>query len=379
MESHPPSPNEANPSPEMPDANGQLAGVAAQLKAGAQPSPVAVRTFLSWFGIQRRGYYKIREIRAALKKANLLTVPDFESAYIDAAMTFALPPVSSGGAAALPPITVSGSAGASVSLSMATVDGVAIPALLGGATADPTYRIGKLAAANNAPIGVKPGASLQEAVTLLLSHDFSQLPVMQSEYSVKGMVSWSSIGSRLALGQKGDMVDDFIETPIEISADASLFTVIGTIVGKDYVLIRDAKNKITGIVTTSDLSVQFGQLGEPFLLLGEIENHVRRLIDGKFSVEDVKAARDPADEDREVKSVADLTFGEYVRLLSNPQRWSKVKLSVDRSVFVRQLDQVREIRNDVMHFDPDGVDDEDLITLRRFGRFLATLQELGAT
>jgi hypothetical protein len=32
-----------------------------------------------------------------------------------------------------------------------------------------------------------------------------------------------------------------------------------------------------------------------------------------------------------------------------------------------------------MHFDPDGVDDEDLVTLRRFGSFLAKLQDLGAT
>jgi CBS domain-containing protein len=361
------------------DADAQLAAVAAQLNAGTQPSVVTVRTFLSWFGIQRRGYYKVREIRAALRKAGLLTVPDFESAYIDSAMTFALPPVSGTGAVAPPPLTVSGSAAVAVSLSVATADGVAVPALLGGATADPTYRIGKLAAANKPPISVKPGASVQEAVTLLLSHDFSQLPVMQSEYSVKGMVSWASIGSRLALGQKGDTVDDFIETPIEFSADASLFAVIGTIVGKDYVLIRGEKNKITGIVTTSDLSVQFGQLGEPFLLLGEIENHVRRLIDGKFTLDEVKQARDPADADRDVKSVADLAFGEYVRLLSKPERWNKLNLSVDRSVFVKQLDQVREIRNDVMHFDPDGVDNEDLATLRRFGRFLATLQELGAT
>jgi hypothetical protein len=32
-----------------------------------------------------------------------------------------------------------------------------------------------------------------------------------------------------------------------------------------------------------------------------------------------------------------------------------------------------------MHFDPDGVDEDDLGALRRFGRFLVRLQELGAT
>lgn len=364
---------------EMLDAVGQLAAVAAQLQAGTAPSPITVRTFLSWFGIHRRGFYKVREIRSALKNAGLATVPDFESAYIDSAMTFALPPASIGVTATSTQTLNIGVSGVALSGSMGAVEVVANSTFLSGASADPTYRIGKLAAANKPPVGVKPGATLQEAVTLLLSHDFSQLPVMQSEYSVKGMVSWASIGARLALGQHSDTVDNFIETAIEISADTSLFAVIGTIVGKDYVLVRDAKNKITGIVTTSDLGVQFGQLGEPFLLLGEIENHVRRLIDGKFTIDEVKAARDPGDAEREVKSVADLAFGEYVRLLSNPERWSKLKLSVDRSVFIKQLDQVREIRNDVMHFDPDGVDNEDLSTLRLFGRFLTTLQEMGAT
>jgi len=39
----------------------------------------------------------------------------------------------------------------------------------------------------------------------------------------------------------------------------------------EYVLIRAADRRICGIVTTSDLGLQFLQLGEPFLLLGEIE------------------------------------------------------------------------------------------------------------
>lgn len=165
----------------------------------------------------------------------------------------------------------------------------------------------------------------------------------------------------------------------EISADASLFAAIQTIVENQYVLIRAGDGKVSGIVTTSDLSLQFRQLAEPFLLLGEIENHIRRLIDGKFTIEEVKQARDPADADRTVESVADLAFGEYVRLLQNPNRWQKLKLAVDRALFIEQLDRIREIRNDVMHFDPDGVADEDLLALRRFVRFLQMLQDLGAT
>jgi hypothetical protein len=66
-------------------------------------------------------------------------------------------------------------------------------------------------------------------------------------------------------------------------------------VEQGYVLVRDETNKVVGIVTTSDLSLQFKQLTEPFLLLGEIENQVRRLMDGKFTRDELAHAKDPND------------------------------------------------------------------------------------
>jgi hypothetical protein len=41
---------------------------------------VSVRTMLSWFGAERRGYWKVKDIRKALNKLKLRTVPDFEQA-----------------------------------------------------------------------------------------------------------------------------------------------------------------------------------------------------------------------------------------------------------------------------------------------------------
>ena len=251
------------------------------------------------------------------------------------------------------------------------------PELLEGGLSDPTYRIGKLAAANRPPVSIAVDAPLHEAVTLMMLHDFSQLPVMQGTRTVKGIITWKSIGSRLALGTGGDTVRDFMEPASEISADASLAAAIRTIVDRHYVLVRDTEQQISGIVTTTDVSLRFQQLAEPFLLLGEIENHVRCLIDGKFRLEEVETFRSPDDPDRDVQSVSDLTFGEYRRLLENPEMWEKLDIRVDRFSFVEQLDRVREIRNDVMHFDPDGVRDEELRTLRQFVQFLQGLQAMG--
>lgn len=122
--------------------------------------------------------------------------------------------------------------------------------------------------------------------------------------------------------------------------------------------------------------MQFRQLAEPFLLLGEIEQHIRSLIEGKFTQPELSASKDAADTDRTIERVADLTIGECRRLIENPGNWERLKLKVDRVSFINDLERVREIRNDVMHFDPDPFPEADLATLRRFVRFLQRLRQL---
>jgi predicted transcriptional regulator len=247
------------------------------------------------------------------------------------------------------------------------------------AFADPTFRVSKLAAANRPPVSVQPDSTITEAVTLMMANNFSQLPVISGERNVKGILTWRSIGSRLAVGQRPVVAREAMQRHAEVSADASLFAVIPVIVDHQYVLVRGSDQTIVGIVTTSDLSLQFLQLAEPFLRLGEIENHLRRLINARFRPTELAAAQDPGDAARTIEKAADLTFGEYRRLLEEPGRWSRLGLQIDRVTFIGLLDKVRKIRNDVMHFDPDGIPNGDLEILRNFARFLRTLQALEST
>lgn len=351
----------------MPQFPAKLIEVAQRLETQEIPEKTTVRSFLDWFGAQRRGYYVVQNIRSALDKLDLTTDPDFEAAYIDELITFKRP------SATHPSPAPSGS----VQPETSRATPVTAVGLLDGSISDPTQRIGKLASANKPPMSVKPDATVNEAVTKMLTYDYSQLPIMPNERDVKGVVSWASIGSRLALGRACTYVRDCRYPHHEISADTSLFAAIDTIVNHEYVLIRGHDQKISGIVTTSDLSLQFLQLGEPFLLLGEIENHIRRLISGKFTAAELSEAKDPADTTREISGISDLTFGEYAFLIGNPARWTKLELNIDRAVFLEQLEKVRTIRNDVMHFDPDGPVPADLETLRKFVKFLQELRNIG--
>jgi hypothetical protein len=201
---------------------------------------------------------------------------------------------------------------------------------------------------------------------------------MTGTRDVKGVVSWKTIGSRLALQKSCTTARDCMEPAHIISSEESLFAAISVIAAHDYVLVRANDQQIAGIITASDLNEQFRKLAEPFLLVGEIENGVRRMLHGKFTVAELKSAKFPDDTEREVEGVADLTFGEYLRLLEPEKHWTKLKLEIDRVEFIKRLEKIREIRNDVMHFDPDGLEEEDLNTLREFAQFLKRLRDVGA-
>jgi hypothetical protein len=77
--------------------------------------------------------------------------------------------------------------------------------------------------------------------------------------------------------------------------------------------------------------------GGTFLVLGEIENHIRNLVRGKFTAEELTSIRDPDDSARTIENVEDLTFGEYLRLLENCERWERLGLQIDRPTFVKEL------------------------------------------
>ena len=334
----------------MSQSDEKLKAVVAQLKKGVAPQKETVRSFLLWFGSERRGYRVVRHIRGQLKKYGVATSPDFEYTYIDGYISFVSAPT----------------AGDPTIADLATVQ------------TDPTQRISRLESANNDPVTVKPDATLQQAVTLMLTNDFSQLPVMTSPREVKGIISWKTIGSRLALKRPCPAVSDCMEPAHIVGSDESLFSTISTIATYDYVLVQGKDKKICGIVTATDFNDQFRKLAEPFLVVGEIEHGIRRLIHGKFTEKELNEAKAPGEDGRTIEGVADLTFGEHIRLLENEKKWKKVGLEIDRVEFVARLNKVREIRNDVMHFDPDGMEPSDMELLREFAQFLKRLRDVGA-
>ena len=122
----------------------KLENICSQLKKGVAPPNETVRSFLLWFGGERRGWHVVRRIRLKLNRYGLETVPDFEYEYLDGQIGFAK--------------------------KKGTRD--AAGSDLGFTERDPIYRIGRLQSANVSPISIKPDSTLQQAITLMLAMIF---------------------------------------------------------------------------------------------------------------------------------------------------------------------------------------------------------------
>lgn len=326
----------------------QLEALAEEIKQdienGLEPRSLklTVREFIGWWGYERRSAWLVKHIRNKMEELKLRSVPDFEFEYIDSKIKIE-------------------TAGGSPS----------------GSLEDPVHRIGTLAAAHNKPVSVAPDDPLNVATTKMQLNDFSQLPVMTGKHTVRGIISWKSIGMGFSLGTRCEQVRDCMDESVEeISIDAPLYEAIGSIAKHGYLLVRGKNKAVTGIVTETDLSEQFMHLAGPFLLIGEIEGHLRQLIHGKFTVEEMRSTSE-GEGGRDISGSADLTFGGYCRLLEKPEHWGKLNLSVDRGQFAEHLQSVRKIRNDVMHFAPDGLSPEHATVLGHMARFLETLIRKG--
>lgn len=317
------------------------------IKGGAAPSPqrLTVRDLLRLSGYARRGSGVVSEIRNVLEKHGLRTLPDFESTWIDGEISVELDRESANG-------TVSAEV----------------------AVEDPTVRIDALAAAHRDPTVVDPDSPLDAATTLMLLNDYSQLPVTKNRRKIQGMISWKSIGSRLSSGVECNLVRHCMNPEVkEVRLRSPLLDAVADIATHGYTLVR-ADGEIVGIVTTSDLSREFLELASPFLLIGEIERYLHILAHGRFTREELQAA---LPEGLTASGTADLTLGGYCRLLQNPEHWEKLHLRFSRGEFITRLEEVRNIRNDVVHFRPDGLAPENLQVLQGLVAFLRHLARMG--
>jgi CBS domain-containing protein len=340
----------------------QLTPLAESLASWSQePLLTRVRDLVEWSGYRRRRGKSEQLIEAALDELGLVTTPDFRDSHISGSVVLSKKHQDFRAPAVVPMVET-------------TIESV--PNSID--RSEHILKVGRLEAANRAPKIIAPASLLEDAIAIMLKYNYSQLPVMSNERTIKGMVSWQSIARfSITNGKLPDNVSECMDGAIEVSYEAALFDAMPTIIEKECVLVRKPDNKISGIITPTDLSIQFKEMSEAFIKIGQIETILRIIIEAYYPNEIIRTAKDPLDEYRIVSTVDDLTFGEYKRLFENSAHWTQhFKAKISRRIFIETLEEVRIIRNDVMHFDPDGIEDVELEILSTALNFFVAVKDM---
>lgn len=232
-----------------------------------------------------------------------------------------------------------------------------------------SLRVRDLDAATRGVTSVSPEQSLQTAHTLMMKHDYSQLPVLADAGTLLGVVSWESIACAWVANSDVNLTEATLDTPEVIQVNNDLLEQLPKIVRSGFAFVRNTDDRICGIVTTADLSEQFDYLARPFFVIGEIERRLRRRIDDRVPLETLQSIGGGTS----VQGAKNLAFGKLVDLLRNSHRWNLLGWNVDRRVFVPDLDEVRKIRNAVMHFNSEPLSREQLDHLHKFAAWLRRL------
>jgi len=236
---------------------------------------------------------------------------------------------------------------------------------------DPISRLSLLKSASRTPISIPRDSTLEKAYLHMWKNEFSQLPVMNNEREILGLITWQSIAKGLIACKKSNCVKDYMTDEFTIlDENTPLFDAIKEVIKIGVVFVRDNERKIKGPITPSDLNEQFIEQIEPYILLEQIENYIRLLLHNKIVLEDIHKLININEEEREINSLSDMTFGEYIRVIQNNEMWRLLDLPFDKADFEKDIECVRKIRNGVMHFHPDGISESELKMLRKMSKFL---------
>lgn len=302
------------------------------------PVEISVRDLFALWRARSRGHRISQRIEAELANHGLTTSPSFRAVTLDAAVHLVTAPLDT---------EVSGAAPADTDEAEEL---------------DVGLTVGNLPSALGGVVFVAPTATFEEAITLMLLNDYSQLAVLSGAHTLRGAVTWKSIAQARHANLSASFSDAIVRAH-EARYDQELIDVLGTLEASDFVFVRDEKNSVAGIVTTADVVHAYGELATPFFLIGELDQMLRHVISHTFSLEEVTSLCD-SDGARAVRSFDDLDMGDYQRMLENPAMWSKLGWPLDRVAFVKRLDQLRDVRNDVMHFNPDPLPPDSVEKLR---------------
>ncbi len=313
-----------------------------------EPEHISVRELLSLWGATDRGD-QVSRIEADLANHGLITSPSFRAVTLDTMISLTTPP---------------GEAEENTPMGPSDIELPVVEDDEGGDDLNVRLMVGNLSSLDGVE-WVGPNSTLEEAITKMELNEYSQLAVLSGPRNLRGAVTWRSITRarhRRADAGLADAIDPHVEV---VAYDRDLFDVLPILEQREFVFVTDENRAIRGIITEADVSRRFGVMATPFFQLGELDQTLRWILSHTFDIRTVQPLCG-----RPITGFNQLTFGDYRHVLENKAIWSQLGWPLDRSAFIERLEEIRIIRNQVMHFHPDPVSADDVDKLRMFNGLL---------
>lgn len=247
------------------------------------------------------------------------------------------------------------------------------------------------------PITTNRNASVQDALCAMIDGDFSQLPVVDSDRRVEGMITSDSITRALRhfdLTIKQMRVFHAMTDVPTYDSEEELLGLLDDLKNTYAVLAVDKNKRLDGIITSYDTTEYFRRRGEDNMLLEDIETMLKEYILVAFqddpgaldlAIEEISTSnsklrrpfgqalehylKDGAEDmvidqqradkafslylnTKQPRSFEELSLNDYIELFVNKARWERYRtvFDLDPGACRKLLVAVRDIRNEIAHF-----------------------------
>ncbi|WP_211274673.1 CBS domain-containing protein [Corynebacterium sphenisci] len=305
---------------------------------------ISIRDILGYWGYYRRNARIVEEITSALVDGGLFVKPSISDGAIDSVV--AITPIENrGGEQEAPEERPDDVEQADMSTILTLEGGV-------------KYVIGTMPSAQCEVTVTTTDEELAQAVTKMVINDYSQLPVVDDENHLLGAITWPQISLGLIAGTP-KTVGEVCQTAPSVTSQDELLSKIDTIHYEGFVVVCDRENRVTGIVTSSDLASRFREDYGPIALLDEIERRLRHRFEEKTTIDEMR--RLGVRVGREGYSL-----GNYAKAMSIEDCWDIVGWpALDRKTVADLMEEVRLIRNSLMHFSPDPLQKDQVAKIEK--------------
>lgn len=231
---------------------------------------------------------------------------------------------------------------------------------------------------------VSPNDNIEAAAILLAEENIDFVPVGLDESNVIGVIAWDDIATQDLLKRDRTTIKcgKICKEPTFVREAESVYDKKYEITKYGHVFVKDDTGRCFAVVRSGDLAGELLRLTENFLLLQEIENLIRMIIEmTEPNAEEIEASVHEDNRGKD-KTLEQLSFAEYKSLILNPGVRARllknygVGEQLVRQIANEHIEHTRIIRNKVLHFHPDENNEQAKMLLSNSRDYLRRIAEL---